>query len=61
MSGTDYVAEHGGLALNNCSAITTDGELTDAIEKMYILLSNGCGVGFDLKSCHSPCEKNTMF
>ena len=48
--GTDYIAKHGSIALNNCGAISTDtSDLGVAAKNFYYLLAHGVGVGFDTK------------
>jgi ribonucleoside-diphosphate reductase alpha chain len=48
--GTDYVAKHGSIALNNCGAISTGtNHLGSVAKNFYYLLAHGVGVGFDTK------------
>jgi adenosylcobalamin-dependent ribonucleoside-triphosphate reductase len=50
--GTDYVARHGGAALNNCAFVTTD-DIEDNPSKPFAFLMDmsmvGVGVGFDTR------------
>jgi len=47
--GTQSVINEGSLTLNNCSAISTEGSITDSALMMAQLLKNQCGVGFNTK------------
>lgn len=48
MSGTNYMYKNGGMSINNCAAISTEGILSERAVEMYTLLKNGCGVGYNL-------------
>lgn len=52
--GTDYITQHGSIALNNCGAISTSDNLSTAAKNFYYLLSHGVGVGFDTR-CRVVC------
>ncbi|MEJ2249100.1 MAG: hypothetical protein P8Y97_05495 [Candidatus Lokiarchaeota archaeon] len=50
--GTDFIAEHGSMALNNCGFVSTKDiniKFTEAFEFLMYSLMVGVGVGFDTK------------